>query len=266
MNIYCGNNKLDETLLNGSSIIGTRYKCLRKGIGTGLNMKYDNKYNSEYEPIYDTKIYCGDKETLPENYDSFGNLPQCLQKGVAIGKKQKALKGPPFLYSITNSKYIYYYKFILWLILSSIVFIILYYKKNIFDILLNPYFNQLTSAGMYDYIRTLMMQNIEVDNDPVENNPYNGKIMAFNRSNVVNETVNISNLFHANLLISRINYCILLFAHNHGINIGSPMYLYRLLPIGTRPSRQNIFQPMIGFYNPTQLSNPAVLNNVFIAP
>jgi hypothetical protein len=132
MNIYCGNNKLDETLLNGSSIIGTRYKCLRKGIGTGLNMKYDNKYNSEYEPIYDTKIYCGDKETLPENYDSFGNLPQCLQKGVAIGKKQKAMKGPPFLYSITNSKYIYYYKFILWLILSSIVFIILYYTKPYF--------------------------------------------------------------------------------------------------------------------------------------
>ena len=149
---------------------------------------------------------------------------------------------------------------------SALLFFILYYKTNIFDIVLNPYFNQINSAGMYDYIRTLMMQNIEVDNDPVENNPYNGKIMAFNRSNVVNETMNITNLFHANLLISRINYCILLFAHNHGISIGSPMYLYRLLPIGTTPARQNIFQPVIGLYNPTQLSNPAVLNNVFIAP
>ena len=132
MSIYCGNNRLDESLLNGSSVIGTRYSCLRKGIGTGLNMKYDSKYNSDYEPIYDTKIYCGDKENLPDNYDSFGNLAQCLQKGVAIGKKQKAMKGEPFLYSIFNTKYIYYYKFILWLSLSIIIFTLLYYTKPYF--------------------------------------------------------------------------------------------------------------------------------------
>ena len=88
--MYCGNNRLNSGLLDGSVRLGTRYDCLKKGIITGINLPYDPEYSSEYDPIDDTKIYCGNKNRLPENYDMFGNLPGCLRKGVGIGKKQKA--------------------------------------------------------------------------------------------------------------------------------------------------------------------------------
>ena len=91
MAIYCGNNNLHQPLIDGEVELGTRYKCLKKGIGTGLNLPYDPNYALDYEPIDDTRIYCGDNENLPINYDRFGNLPHCLQKGVALGKRQKAL-------------------------------------------------------------------------------------------------------------------------------------------------------------------------------
>lgn len=116
--IYCGNNSLHPDLLNGTKRIGSRYECMKKGIGTGLNMPYDEEFNNPYEPIDDTKIFCGDKNILPEGYDRFGNAPQCLQKGVGIGKKIKAERGPPI--NIINNKSIIY------IFLSLIVFIFLY--------------------------------------------------------------------------------------------------------------------------------------------
>jgi hypothetical protein len=133
MNIYCGNNILDNNIVNGNAVVGTRYKCLKKGIGTGLNMPYDSKYAGEYEPIDNTKMYCGDKNSLPSDYDVFGNLPQCLQKGVAIGKRKRALKGEPFLYNVLqNKKYTYYYRFAFSLFLCLIIFLFLYYTKPSF--------------------------------------------------------------------------------------------------------------------------------------
>ena len=78
-------------------------------------------------------MYCGDKDILPDRYDIFGNLPQCLQKGVAIGKRKKALKGEPFLYNVLqNKKYTYYYRFVFGLFISLIIFLILYYTKPSF--------------------------------------------------------------------------------------------------------------------------------------
>ena len=35
-NLYCGNNRLDPSILNGTKIIGTRNRCLRLGFGAGL--------------------------------------------------------------------------------------------------------------------------------------------------------------------------------------------------------------------------------------
>jgi hypothetical protein len=89
--IYCGNNRLNEKLVNGEQEIGTRYGCLRKGIGKGLNLPVDLGYQ-EYEPIDDTRIYCGNKDELPRNYDYFGTLPMCLQKGVGLGKHLRAIR------------------------------------------------------------------------------------------------------------------------------------------------------------------------------
>ena len=70
--------------------MGTRYSCLRKGIGRGLNEPKDPAYAGKYDPIDKRKIYCGNQSTLPDKYDSMGNLPQCLQKGIGIGKHNKA--------------------------------------------------------------------------------------------------------------------------------------------------------------------------------
>jgi len=130
MPIYCGNNALDSDVVNGTSQLGTRYSCMRKGIGTGMNLPYDAKYAGEYEPIDNRKIYCGNVDNLPGGYDRFGNLSQCLQKGVAIGKRQRALDG----YGNTNNNIIrnLFYgkiKYFLIFILLIVLFLLFYYLK-----------------------------------------------------------------------------------------------------------------------------------------
>ena len=90
--MYCGNNARDERLVAGDLVLGTRYRCMRKGVGVGLNMDTDPSYRGEYEPIDETRIYCGNAEQLPEGYDRYGSLTACLQKGVAIGKRIKATR------------------------------------------------------------------------------------------------------------------------------------------------------------------------------
>jgi hypothetical protein len=92
--IYCGNNALHPDLLNGTKIMGTKYQCLKKGIGSGLNAPFDADYALPYQPIDDRKIYCGNQNLLPPGYDRMGNAPQCLQKGVGIGKVQRAQQDP----------------------------------------------------------------------------------------------------------------------------------------------------------------------------
>lgn len=128
MNIYCGNNQLDPDLLNGSLNMGNRYQCLKKGIGKGLNLPYDEKYSNDYIPIDDRKIYCGNNDVLPEGYHSYGNLPQCLQKGIGIGKRQRAINGPSNNFS-PLTYILRYKKYILILLIAKILFIILYFGK-----------------------------------------------------------------------------------------------------------------------------------------
>jgi hypothetical protein len=127
MNYYCGNNRLNRELLNNTKILGTRYKCLQIGIGKGLNLPLDNDYLGDYDPIDDTKIYCGKKEDLPENYDKFGSLSECLRKGVGIGKRQKALNEDGGDIVLENN-YInnYINKYIIYFIIEILLFIILY--------------------------------------------------------------------------------------------------------------------------------------------
>jgi hypothetical protein len=88
--MYCGNNLAHKKLMNGQLQLGTRYTCMRKGIGQGKSMPFDNSYLGEYIPIDDTKIYCGNGDILPAGYDRFGSLNQCLSKGIGIGIKKKA--------------------------------------------------------------------------------------------------------------------------------------------------------------------------------
>ena len=122
--IYCGNNAKSVDILNGSKVIGTRYACLKKGIGKGLNSSVDNNYIGEYEPIDTRKIYCGTTENLPDGYDLMGSLPQCLQKGIGIGKKQKADQQ---VSQEMNYRIIIYIT--IYIILSISIFLILYFTK-----------------------------------------------------------------------------------------------------------------------------------------
>lgn len=127
-NIYCGNNAKSTDILNGNKVIGTRYNCMRKGIGKGLNLPVDNNYLGDYEPIDTRKIYCGNAENLPDGYDLMGSLPQCLQRGIGIGKKQKAENSnqrqliPSF--SKQNYKIITIY-----ILLCASIFLVLYFTK-----------------------------------------------------------------------------------------------------------------------------------------
>ena len=89
MNIYCGNNRLNNNLVNGTYHLGNRYECFKKGIGKGLSLQTDENYRNGYEPIDNTRIYCGNKEDLPNDYNRFGNLAHCLQKGIGVGKRIK---------------------------------------------------------------------------------------------------------------------------------------------------------------------------------
>jgi hypothetical protein len=95
MSTYCGNNSQYPGLTSGDVNIGTRYECMRKGIGRGMYMPYDDNFNSVYTPIDKTRIYCGDKNDLPDGYDRMGSLVHCLQKGIGIGKRITANKGAP---------------------------------------------------------------------------------------------------------------------------------------------------------------------------
>lgn len=86
--IYCGNNARDEGLRNGGKVLGTRYQCLKKGIGKGLKEPILS-YNTDYEPIDDVKLFCGNGNVLPQTKDRFGTRDECLRKGFAVGQNQK---------------------------------------------------------------------------------------------------------------------------------------------------------------------------------
>jgi len=78
--------------MDGTKVIGTRYGCLKKGIGTGLRLPYDSEYARRFVPIDQRKIYCGNNIRLPNRYDILGTLGQCFQKGIGVGRSIKAKK------------------------------------------------------------------------------------------------------------------------------------------------------------------------------
>ena len=123
--IYCGNNSRDVQLLSGNQVLGTRNGCLRKGIGKGLQLPYDSKYAGDYLPIDNRKIYCGNENILPNGYDIMGNLPQCLQKGIGIGKLQKAQNHVP-------NKYKFMIFIVTYVFLIACLFVLLYVTKPSF--------------------------------------------------------------------------------------------------------------------------------------
>lgn len=122
---YCGNNARDPQLLSGNAVLGTRYSCMRKGIGRGLHLPYDPKFAGAYIPIDKRRYYCGNQPIAPNGYTGLGSLHQCIQKGIGIGKRQRAKCGP--------SRFLLFYRVILpiiiFLFLMGSLFSYLYFSK-----------------------------------------------------------------------------------------------------------------------------------------
>ena len=55
-----------------------KFKKLEKKVG-----KLIAKHVGENQP--NKKLYCGDKEELPEGYTGFGSRNECLRKGFGVG-------------------------------------------------------------------------------------------------------------------------------------------------------------------------------------
>jgi hypothetical protein len=100
--MYCGNNRLDRRVIDGTLDIGTRYGCLRQGIGKGRLL---DPYTEPYEPLFNETIYCGNKNRLPRGYDRFGSNIDCFRKGVGIGKAR------PLRRSRRSSSYLIIFNF-----------------------------------------------------------------------------------------------------------------------------------------------------------
>jgi hypothetical protein len=127
---YCGNNNNYPGLSTGSHSIGTNYECLKKGIGTGLNLPFDSTYKIPYAPIDNRKYYCGNSDTLPITGDYFamGSPSICHRTGVGIGKSMTA-KSTHDNYLLIIKKSIPY---ILFLVTISIIFLIFYFNYSKF--------------------------------------------------------------------------------------------------------------------------------------
>ena len=127
---YCGNKANFTGLINGTHIIGTNYQCLRKGIGVGLHLPYDNNYTLPYVPIDNRKYYCGKQQEIPiaGNYFALGSPSKCLSIGIGVGKSQTSLNGVPRSFYFIR----YFLPYILFIFINSIIFIIFYISKPVF--------------------------------------------------------------------------------------------------------------------------------------
>lgn len=126
---YCGNNKYNSDIISGIKVIGTRYECIKKGIGIGFNSPPDPDYSGKYEPIVVDNFYCGDKNPIPNKYDRLGTNPQCLSRGIGIGKRLKhSRRYESFGFNnIISINYIYV--FLLFIVISSYFITICFYIK-----------------------------------------------------------------------------------------------------------------------------------------
>lgn len=90
--IYCGEEQIIPPEYDTR---GTRYECLRAGIGVGLHLEgrrppgiLEDGTIIPRDPNR-LKQYCGTKNVLPDGYDSFATNYTCLRKGVGVGLWKK---------------------------------------------------------------------------------------------------------------------------------------------------------------------------------
>ena len=82
--IYCGS---DATLPDGYDQMGTRHRCLKKGIGTGMVLPNEqrDKFLAKVRAPSTEKVYCGNADVLPATYTRNGTILECFKKGVGVG-------------------------------------------------------------------------------------------------------------------------------------------------------------------------------------
>jgi hypothetical protein len=102
----CSNNLLDGPKLS-------RYTCLRKGIGVGLNLPFRSP--SPFQPVNPDKLYCGAGSVVPVGYTRMGYSHECLQKGVGIGRMLKSLYYYPIITVYTLYVIINILVFLIWI-------------------------------------------------------------------------------------------------------------------------------------------------------
>lgn len=141
------------------------------------------------------------------------------------------------------------------------------------NLLLVPFMNQVNSAGMYNLI-IVMLQTIVTSNNVHEHGTtLNTIINQFDVNVIIQEVSNIEDIFHANLLISRINLIILMLCFRANLPLNQEIYLYRLIGIaeyqaavtaGNGINMNNIFNPIRGLYQPSTIQQ--IMTGLFIVP
>ena len=140
-NIYCGNQTNFPGLISGTHILGTNYQCLRKGIGVGSNLPYDEKYTGVHMPVDGRKYYCGNSNVIPVagGYSAIGSPSKCLAVGIGVGKAQRARRGAPaFMYFIR-----YILPYIIFVVLAGVIFSVFYLVKPKFLTKKDQYSNDI---------------------------------------------------------------------------------------------------------------------------
>jgi hypothetical protein len=89
MNIYCGNNNLDDGLTTGTKRLGSKNECLRRGYGSGYHAPLNPKMGDPYVAVDPRRYYCGDNPVVPAGYDFDGSPSKCIQKGFGVGQVAK---------------------------------------------------------------------------------------------------------------------------------------------------------------------------------
>ena len=93
--IYCGDDLL---LPDYYDDFGTRHKCLKKGMGIGMGMSDASIAKIIAKPPKEQteRTYCGNSTTLPQGYNRFASLHECLKKGVGVGVRMPEEKRRQF--------------------------------------------------------------------------------------------------------------------------------------------------------------------------
>lgn len=133
---------------------------------------------------------------------------------------------------------------------SVLLYFILLYKSNP-TICTEPYMGAGNSENMFQHLGIFLRDNIHLDPEN-HDTTINERIHMFDPLHIVNEVFNIHTNHSKNLLISRINYIILMLAHNHGLTIHNQIYLYPMIRVNDFEhnfDHTNMFRPVQVYFN-----------------